>query len=622
MSGLPSIGKPASPAVSEVRGTASLEEALRFERLLAELSAGFINVPAAAIDGAIEDGLRRIVEILGVDRSTLTAIPRGTDYLPVTHSWAVDGIAPVPRIIAEQAVPWMTAKARAGEIVVYSRIDELPPEAAVDKLVLQRLGLKSHLMVPLLVAGELIGGLSFGCVRREHTWPVDLVARLRVLAEIFANALARKRAQEEIEDLLGFEHLLANVWASLLTSEHGDVNAAIERGLAQIGTFLRADRLILWELAPRQEHFRATHRWGAEGVPVPPAEVDSAGIPWIAGQIIHGHAVRLARIDELPPEAEADKPTLAGLGTRSLLAVPLRISGEVVGALSLASTRAEREWPNALISRAGLVGEVFANLLARVRAEARTHEAQTETAQFRERLAHLVRIHTMGEMSAAIAHEINQPLMAITNYALASRRRLAEGNPDPALLTELLEKIAAQSARAGDVLNRIRSMVRKQDAGMTELDLGRLVVDSVMLVEMDCQLRDIRLAVRVAPHLPPVVADEIQLQQVVLNLIRNAIESMDSLAASERALAIDVALNGERELVVRVRDRGPGVVHEDLERIFEPFFSTKTSGLGIGLSICRKIIEAHGGRLHALPDPSGGGLFEFTLPAAEPRGAP
>src|SRR5262249_25250718 len=155
-------------------------------------------------------------------------------------------------------------------------------------------------------------------------------------------------------------------------------------------------------------------------------------------------------------------------------------------------------------------------------------EAQSETAQYRERLAHLVRVHTVGEMSAAIAHEVNQPLMAIENYALAAHRRVkVEDGAEGAKLRELLDKIPGQAAPAGDVLKRLRSIVKKHESEATEFDLGMLVYETVHLVEMESRLKDIRVEVAVAAGLPPVHADDVQIEQVVLNLVRNGVEAME-----------------------------------------------------------------------------------------------
>ena len=160
----------------------------------------------------------------------------------------------------------------------------------------------------------------------------------------------------------------------------------------------------------------------------------------------------------------------------------------MVGALSLGAVNTQQQWPDALIPRVWLLGEVFANALLRQQADRLLREARTETAHYQERLAHLIRVHTVGEMSAAIAHEVNQPLMAIKNYALAALRRLQEGSAPPEKQQELLDKIVLQATRAGDVIHRLRSLGRKHEVEAQTLDLNHLVADKHKLVEMDCQM--------------------------------------------------------------------------------------------------------------------------------------
>ena len=246
--------------------------------------------------------------------------------------------------------------------------------------------------------------------------------------------------------------------------------------------------------------------------------------------------------------------------------------------------------------------------------------AEAEAAQFRERLAHLVRVHTAGEMSAALAHEINQPLGAIENYALAARRRMGEESPDLARVADLLDKVIGQATRAGDVVTRMRGMVERHELEPKEIDVARAVRECVDMVKMDCEVRDIRIELKAGSTLPVVVVDEIHLQQVILNLLRNAMEAVElPRPGISREIAVELGRDGADAVWVQVADRGAGIAEGDLERVFESFYSTKPSGLGIGLAICRKLIEAHGGALWASHNPGGGAVFRFTLPAAPPR---
>ncbi len=242
--------------------------------------------------------------------------------------------------------------------------------------------------------------------------------------------------------------------------------------------------------------------------------------------------------------------------------------------------------------------------------------ANIETAQYRERLAHVARIHTIGEMSAAIAHEINQPLVAIENYAQAAHRRLTIGGADRRKLAELLDKIRGQAAHAGDVLHRIRDMLKRHDTEMVDFDLGRLATETIQLAALESRFEGFQVDAMIEAGLPAVAGDPIQIQQVLLNLMRNAIEAMGGNGTGVRLLTIDVQQRGPDEVTARVIDTGCGVPPDQAARLFDAFYSTKASGLGIGLSLCRSIVLAHKGRLTFAPNPEGGSVFEFTLPTA------
>jgi signal transduction histidine kinase len=594
-----------------------LHRMIHFERLVADLSAGFINVSTEAFDHAILQALRHIVESLGVDRSTLTQYFPETREFISTHCWVIDGLPPVPRMVMQPHWPWGEIRMRRGEMVVFSRLDDLPPEAAVDKAAFRSIGLKSHVSIPLRIDSDLVGLLSFGTLRVEQVWPVELLERVQVIGEIFASVLARKRAQAEIEHLLGFERLLSEISASFVNLAPRSIDPVIKRTLQQIGEFLSVDRAALWELSNHADGFRITDVWSAAAAEPPPAVVRQAELPWVFAQLYANHCVRFTTLDDLPVEAQADRQYFVELATQSHLSIPLAVGGTLIGALSLGTVTLERQWPDALVSRIRLLGEVLANALRRQQADWWVRAAQSEAAYYQERLAHLIRVHTVGEMSAAIAHEVNQPLMAIKNYALAALRRLRDDAAPREKQVELLDKIILQATRAGDVVQHLRSLVQKHEVEMRKLDLNHLIADTLKLVEMDGRLRDVRLERRLAADLPPVVADAIQIQQVILNLVRNAMEALEAHPGSvDRRVSIETTRTGPQDIEVRVKDRGPGLGPDEAEQIFEPFYSTKTSGLGIGLSICRKMVESHGGQLWASPNPAGGAVFHFTLRAA------
>lgn len=605
-----------------VSAHASAQQLLSFERLLSEVSAAFINLPAQQVDHAIDESLARIVATLSIDRSTLNRLFLQTGRIETTHSFALEGVPPVPRLrAARDTNPWALSQALANRSIVFASLDELPPEASQDREHWRQIGLKSHVMMPIVVAGQLYGSLNFGCVRAQRCWPDDLVARMRLLADIFGNALARKLAQEELDLTIGFERLASTILASLVLARPGDESGIIDRGLRQIGEFVLAERVALWQRTAGGDHFGVTYHWNAQGFAPPSGLSVPNRLPWINAQIFAGRTVRVARLTELPVEAFIDRDTLRELAIRSLLLVPISIAGVYGGALSIASVQRENEWPDALLPGVTLLAEVFGSVHARRAAESQKLAAEVEAAHWRERLAHLVRVHTAGEMSVALAHEITQPLGAIENYALAARRRAAETVPDLPRVVELLDKVIGQATRAGDVVSRMRSMTQRHELDTKPIDVERVIVECIGMVKMDCELRDIRLLLKTSGSLPTVIADEIHLQQVMLNLLRNAVEATEmGQSTAMREITVTATPNNGNEVLVQVADHGVGIAPGDLERIFEAFFSTKSSGLGVGLAICRKLIEAHGGKLWASQNMGGGALFSLTLPVGSVAG--
>ena len=237
----------------------------------------------------------------------------------------------------------------------------------------------------------------------------------------------------------------------------------------------------------------------------------------------------------------------------------------------------------------------------------------------REEMAHLNRVALMGEMTASVAHELNQPLTAITNNAAAARRFLERGNIDPVLLRELLQDMVADSQRAGEIVRGIRSLVRKDKSVRSRLNLNAVIADTLRLVSSDILLRESVVTTEMDHNLPQVDAAPVQIQQVLLNLILNALDAVEALPPAERRIIISTrSLQGE-SAEVSVRDFGPGLPTDRPEKVFDHFFSTKQTGMGMGLTVVRSIVETHGGTINAENAPDRGARFFFRLPAA--RGA-
>jgi PAS domain S-box-containing protein len=245
----------------------------------------------------------------------------------------------------------------------------------------------------------------------------------------------------------------------------------------------------------------------------------------------------------------------------------------------------------------------------RKRAEEAYREAQLE-------LAHANRVASMGQLTASITHEVNQPITAAVTYALAARRFLKAKPPNFHEVDDALSLIVKEGNRAGEVVERVRALIKKAPARKDPVAIDDAILEVIALTRAEAANNSVSVRTQFAGGMPPVQGDRVQLQQVMLNLIPNAIQSMSGVAHGNRELQISIdAVPSEGSVRVEVRDTGPGLSPESIPRLFEPFYTTKPEGMGMGLSICRSIIEAHGGRLCAIPCEPQGAVFQFTIPA-------
>jgi signal transduction histidine kinase len=258
----------------------------------------------------------------------------------------------------------------------------------------------------------------------------------------------------------------------------------------------------------------------------------------------------------------------------------------------------------------------FLRALSRVLAAAWSRQ-EAEIAR-RAELAHAGRLLLLGEMTSGLIHELNQPLAAIVNYAYGSQRQLEVAAPPPAVLRERLDKIAKQACRASELVKRLRRLIRKEPIRCVAVSLGRLLADVVGLCEADAEKQRLRLELRLpAEPLPEASGDPMQIEQVLLNMLYNAIEAGPHPALADGVVAVEAERFGPDRVLVRIRDQGPGLPDGDTERLFQSFHTTKPDGLGLGLAISRSLVESQDGRLWAENNDGHGATFNLALPIAK-----
>ncbi len=278
-----------------------------------------------------------------------------------------------------------------------------------------------------------------------------------------------------------------------------------------------------------------------------------------------------------------------------------------VGYLERRPTRAEgpflteeRELLDAVTQRTGHIVELL--------------RGDQATRELRDRLTHLTRVSTMGEMASSIAHEVNQPLTAIATYTQACARMLEAGKTDTNEIVEILARVTDEAIRAGDIIHHLRSLVRAHDNKRTECDVNELIRDVARLASVDTRLHDVGLKLQLTDPLPPVLADGIHIQQVVLNLIRNGVDAMADSDPENRDIVVRTVLRDDGKVEMSVADTGCGIPPDCEEGLFQPFFTTKRKGMGVGLSVSRSIVTSHGGQMWFSKNQDRGTTFFVTIP--------
>jgi len=277
---------------------------------------------------------------------------------------------------------------------------------------------------------------------------------------------------------------------------------------------------------------------------------------------------------------------------------------------------AARNWAYAAIVFSVFVIVIFLMLHQLRRKERHRMQAEDQALRHQDDLAHVDRLNILGEMASGIAHELNQPLSAISTYCQSGLRILDANGDRPDKLAHVLEESSLQAKRAGKIIHRMRQFATKGTLRRAAMDLNRVITDAAGFIGPELDKQGIKLQLDLARDLPSVMADSIQIEQVILNLLHNAIEAMNTTGSRKRRLVVSSRQVDAGQLEVRVHDSGPGLDPGTVDQLFDTFFSTKADGMGLGLAISRSIIEVHGGQLWADSEPGSGATFYFSLPVA------
>jgi PAS domain S-box-containing protein len=419
----------------------------------------------------------------------------------------------------------------------------------------------------------------------------------------------RKEVELKFDERLRFEQLFSDMVGRLATVSSADTKSEILRALQETLEFFEFDRIGLVVLSSDRASWESSLAVCAERIEQISLQTNlrEALTPWIYDKIFEKReTVSISSLKDLPQEADRDSETLGKWSIQSALFVPVGI-GNTVGCVSVTADRRRPAWSDELIARLRLIGNTLSGALARDKAEA-------EARQHMEEIARMARIATIGELTASLAHEINQPLAAIRSNTEAAVRFLSRAVPDIDEVRQILEDILRDDRRASGVVQKVRNLVKGERSVHALLDLNQLIRDVVGLVKADSLLYGLSITEKLSPDVKPVRGDEAQLEQVLLNLILNSAAAMENAPLNQRRVILGTAMSNNGTARVFVTDFGAGIDENNIARLFDAFYTTKAEGLGLGLSISQRIITEHGGDLTASNNPQGGATFAFTLP--------
>lgn len=422
-------------------------------------------------------------------------------------------------------------------------------------------------------------------------------------------ARPQSRGRREVEH---FESLVEELSATMAQSPADAVDREIETWLGKICVVLDLDRSAIYERDAPGKGVRTTHTWVRPNFPPFPDNYNPEKLKSSTDWVMAGHRLVFSRPSDIPLEWDDTRRFLERYGPKASAIFPMWAGGQVIGAASFGRFRTPRQWNPQLLNQLALAVRIFSAAIERKQAEAKMRAARSELVLAQRR-------SMMGELVASLAHEINQPLGAILSNLGGLARLLARGNPEPAMAAKAVENAIEDTKRAGQIVRRVRAMLKGESANKVAVDIAELVKEVVRLIGSEAALRKISIQIEASASRPWVLGDGVLLQQCLLNLLMNAFDAVSELENDRRKVVLRIAPEKQGWVAVSVSDKGTGVHPSIAARVFEPFVTTKPMGMGLGLLVTRSVVENHGGEIRMEPAAAGGTTFTFTLPIAEKK---
>lgn len=577
---------------------ASADCCIAFESLLSSMAARLVMARYQDIPPEINAGLAELRDFFKADQVTLLECRRKDGELRSLYWALTPGTVPPVETASPDVMPWCTEELRRGRPVrLASVLDDLPPEATGERQISIDTGLKSNLTVPFDIGSGTLYVLAMSSFSEYRKWSDALVERLRLAGRIIASALMRGKAQKNIErakqeweatfdavpdliSIMDINHRIVRVNQSLaerIGREPGDL----------VGK--RCHDIMHDRCAPLSDcPLKAMLNGGGE-------------------RAVEAHEDHLGGdfLISVSPLLDADGELWGAVHVARDITELKRVQAELI----YAREELEKRVQERTAELASSVDALRIEIAHRIRAE-------KEATQRRNDLARMGRVNALGELAAALAHELNQPLTAVVSNAQAAIRFAKGRPPDLTEIQETLVDIADDGKRAGEIIARLRSMVSQGETPRESLDINGLVQEGLEFVEGHTAACGVLIATELGSGLPPVTGSRVQILQVLLNLMMNGVDSMQGVGDVDPVLTVRTQIEGDQAVSVCVLDCGPGIDETQVDHLFNALFTTKENGLGMGLSICRTIVEAHRGTLKAENVSVGGACFSFTLPVS------